>query len=99
MFLLGAWKNFEELEECLTMEELVKTFNKILTRRNEEAEFQAKIAGAEMKGSTQGKPQEGSVDSLKEKVRARIEAERQDKAKKGEKTEFTKGIGYKVIGG
>jgi len=96
VFLLGAWRNFEELEECLTMDELVTTYNKILSRRNEEAEFQAKIAGAEIRGEEK---QEEGMSSLKRRIQAAKDEERLKAAAGGKKTQFSEGIGYTVIGG
>ena len=48
MFLLGNWKNYEELEEELSVDELLATLNAIRKSRYEEQKFFAMIQGIDI---------------------------------------------------
>lgn len=92
MFLLGVWRNYDDLEECLTVGELTATYNSILEKENDRMMFEAKIAGADITGKDK-------QDSLKEHMDNHEAAERERKALAGEQTQFAAGLGYRVLGG
>lgn len=48
MFLLGNWKNYEELEEELSVDELLATLNAIRKNRYEEQKFLAMMQGIDI---------------------------------------------------
>ncbi len=48
MFLLGNWKSYDELEENLSIDELVYTLNAYRTRQKEEHRFLAAIQGVDL---------------------------------------------------
>ncbi len=87
----------------MTLGELTETYGKILENRTEALEFQARLAGAEIKSSNKTKTSEsgeneqpkprGIVDSLKQKK----QSEMHSAAKSGQKTTFSDGVGYMVI--
>jgi len=81
----------------LTLEELTETYKFLMEEKEREMKFQASVAGAEIKDSSPRESKE--EDSLKQRVRERAQREMEGKAKKGERTEFSRGLGYRVIGG
>lgn len=100
---MGTWKNYDDLEESLTLEELTETYGKILKNRSEDMEFKARLAGAKIKPSGDKQPEEsqsskptkqsGLVDRLKQNK----QAEMHTTAKSGKQTTFSDGVGYMVI--
>ena len=48
MFLLGNWKNYDELEENLSIEELIATLNAERERRQDERKFMAAVQGIDI---------------------------------------------------
>jgi len=48
VFLLGNWKNYEELENSLSMPELIQTFKSIQKSESEKRKFLASIQGIDM---------------------------------------------------
>lgn len=51
VFLLGNWRNYEELEDNLSMPELVQTFKAMQKTESEKREFLAMIQGVTLNGS------------------------------------------------
>ena len=101
VFLLGQWKNFEELEETLTLDELVQINNTMVDRENSKMEFQASIAGAKIKSGPKENKESQDGETLRDKI-ARSKEERQVKEGSkpgGAKDTFGQGQGYRVIGG
>lgn len=47
--LIGTWKNFEDLEESLTLEELDELLKAIYNKENRGNQFVAAVNGIEMK--------------------------------------------------
>ena len=45
VFLLGNWKNYEELEESLSMPELIQTFKSMQKTEDEKRKFLASLQG------------------------------------------------------
>jgi hypothetical protein len=45
VFLIGKWKNFEELEDSLSMPELVQLLKGISKKEDEDRKFQASLQG------------------------------------------------------
>lgn len=52
MFLLGRWKNYDELEDSLTIEELLATISAIRDKENNERKFNAAIQGIDLDEET-----------------------------------------------
>jgi hypothetical protein len=48
VFLLGIWKNYDELEENMSMVELFATLNSYRESRHEERKFLAALQGADL---------------------------------------------------
>lgn len=48
--MLGNWKNYEELEEQLSIDELLATLNAQRKRKHEEQKFMAMIQGIDVSG-------------------------------------------------
>ena len=61
VFLLGHWKNYDELESSLSIEELVATIAAINDRDNEERKFFAALNGVDLEGEAQA----SDITSLK----------------------------------
>jgi hypothetical protein len=51
---LGLWKNFEELEESISMPELLSILEASRKDKNEEKEFQAALQGIKLKDDGKG---------------------------------------------
>lgn len=77
------------------------TYDKILETRFDRMEFDAKIAGAEIKGSrssngsSNAEPEKES--SLVSRLREKKEKELQSQAKGNKPASFSDGVGYRVI--
>ncbi len=50
MFLLGHWKNYEDLEDQLSMPELINTFKAIQKKEQSNRKFLASIQGIDLDG-------------------------------------------------
>jgi hypothetical protein len=48
VFLLGNWKNYEELEESLSMPELIQTFKSMQKTEEEKRKFLAMLQGVNL---------------------------------------------------
>lgn len=48
MFLLGRWKNFDEMEEDLTVEELLEAYNAIFKKEHRFTRVMAAVMGADV---------------------------------------------------
>jgi hypothetical protein len=48
VFLLGHWKNYEELEENLSMPEIIQTIKSMQKSENEKRKFLASIQGVDL---------------------------------------------------
>lgn len=53
MFLLGNWKNYDELEDQLSIDELLATLNAQRKQRHEDQKFLAMIQGIDISDSEQ----------------------------------------------
>jgi hypothetical protein len=73
----------------------METYEKIIERRKEDIEFQAKMAGAEIKQPNNPQPENQS--SLIERLRKRKETEMVKTAKTGKPSQFSDGVAYRVI--
>jgi hypothetical protein len=105
VFMLGQWRNYDDLEECLTLDELTVTFNALVERDNRNMEFQARLQGVEMADepeSTKEGEQQGDGLTFQERYAMRLAEER---AKRGEDTpgnkprQFSQGVGQIILGG
>lgn len=97
--MLGIWKNYDELEESLCMDELTATYNTIVEDHNEEQKFQAQIAGAELAESeTTTEQAESDGTSFVDRMEQRKQQNLEQQAKEGGSEAFF-GTGYRVIGG
>jgi hypothetical protein len=65
VFLLGIWKDYEELESSLSMPELSETLNAKREQSYNEKKFMASLKGIDIDG---GKPEENAWEKLKNKV-------------------------------
>ena len=48
VFLLGNWKNYEELEDSLSMPEMIQTFKSMQKSESEKRKFLASIQGVDL---------------------------------------------------
>lgn len=72
MFLLGHWKNYEELENNLSLEELQATLNAIRDKEKREREFLAGINGIDLTETLQSKPESNEdISSLNSPYKAK----------------------------
>lgn len=91
------------MEEWLTLDELLITFEKIMENRTSQMEFSAKIAGAEIKASssqaaaTESSPTANKPSSLVDRLKAKVQNERQKEALEKGNATFSEGVAYRVI--
>jgi hypothetical protein len=67
IFLLGIWKDYDELESSLSMPELIETLQHQRERDYQEKKFSAAIQGVDLDKQT-GKSEENAWEKLKAKV-------------------------------
>lgn len=84
VFLLGHWKNFEELEENLTIDELQAILDAINDREERDRIFRAAIAGVDYKGGTREKDNSDPVERAKAKARAQLKGMSEDQIEWGD---------------
>jgi hypothetical protein len=99
VFAIGAWRNYEELEESLSLGELLETYSKMMEVKVQDREFHASVMGAEFKAKSSPRREESNKQDappLAERLREKVRKEQQDKAKTSGK--FAEGVGYRVIG-
>lgn len=66
VFLLGNWKNYEELEDSLSMPELIQTFKSMQKTEEEKRKFLAMLQGVDLNDSSE---EEGpSFDDVRRKA-------------------------------
>jgi hypothetical protein len=53
VFLLGNWKNYEELEDSLSMPELIQTFKSMQKTEEEKRKFLAMLQGVDLNDSSE----------------------------------------------
>jgi len=65
VFLLGRWKNYDELEECLTFEELTAIINALREKEARENRFMAAIQGIDLEESSDTAPEQKDLGDIK----------------------------------
>lgn len=65
MFLLGRWKNYDELEECLTFEELTAIINALRDKEARENRFMAAIQGIDLDENDTTAPGQKDLGDIK----------------------------------
>lgn len=93
VFLIGAWTNFYELEESLTLDELIELYGTMLDEEAEEFKRDAALQGVSIPDQDE---EEG--ESFEERL-ARKRAEQQEDMNAYGKARFGEGQGYMVVGG
>lgn len=98
VFNLGIWKNFEEMEESLTLSELLRLYSTVRKREIRQYKMHLKAQGAEVTVFDDG-PQEDRDESAFERIdkRVRERAGNQGENNKREGSPFGTGIGFKQI--
>lgn len=69
MFLHGKWKNFEDLEENISLPELEAMLKAIRDKEYREQKFAAALQGHDLDENTQ---EETSFDKVKRRVEAKL---------------------------
>jgi hypothetical protein len=75
VFLLGHWKNYEELEENLSMPELIQTIKAMQKSEADKRKFFASLQGVDLEGEEENKGP--SFDDVKRRALG-ITADRDD---------------------
>jgi len=68
LFLLGHWKNYEDLEENLSMPELINTFKAIQKTEDEKRRFLASIQGVDLKGEDEETKKGPTFEDIRRKA-------------------------------
>lgn len=93
VFRLGNWKNYDDLEEHLTLEELIETYSAIIDEQNRQQRNLARMMGAKISEPEEfgaREPGKYSPDIVTNPIKH---------AKSGDIFGINNGIGYEVIGG
>jgi hypothetical protein len=89
--------NYEHLEESLTLDELMATYEAQFEQERRTMEWQAKIQGVDVKDSGSDNEQaDAEPGSLADRLRQRKQQQAQDS---GKPAESIFGTGYETIGG
>ena len=64
MFLLGRWKNYEDLEASLTIDELIATINALREKEDRDRKFLAAINGIDLDEEATPAP-DGDITDLR----------------------------------
>lgn len=75
---IGAWKSFHELEENMTLDELVELYASILETRTEEFKNMARANGAKFK---EDEPDEDAFNRVLDQVKSRSGEQQEDEKK------------------
>ena len=70
-FLLGQWKNFAEIEEALTLQELEAILEASREQRNEQNKFLAAIQGVDL-DKANGESVQDRFDAVKRRAEAKL---------------------------
>jgi hypothetical protein len=100
VFLLGTWKNYEELEYSLTLDELLDIYKGIVERETRQTKTQARLMGVEpLEDDEETEPEEPKQESTAERIARRAkERVEQDNVKQGAPPQnFGAGMGYRRI--
>lgn len=68
--MIGTWKNIEDLEECLTLEELQRIVTKNRKVEDDRARWLAAVNGIQLDTNNNGETPEEVVERLKRKAEA-----------------------------
>lgn len=79
MFLLGHWKNFEELENALSLDELLAVLNAYRKKTDREQRFTAAIQGIDLGDSDSAPADTPSFEDVWSKA-AGVEHETEEEA-------------------
>lgn len=93
MILAGNWKNFDELEESLSLDELMELYNSIIDVEDRHTKTMAAIYGVDL-GSTEEK--ETTFEDVWSRAQERLRAERGGSG--NDSPTKMKGVGYRTIG-
>lgn len=96
MILIGAWKNFTDLEESLSLDELFEIYGSILEKESEKFKRDASLQGVNIPDeSEEDEPEE---EDFRTRL-ARHKSEQTGNTKALAEAKFGEGQGYMVIGG
>lgn len=65
VFLLGHWKNYDELESNLSMEELIVTINAIRDKDSRDRKFFAALQGIDLDENNDEQDDENDITKLR----------------------------------
>ena len=102
VFLLGHWKDYEELESSLSMPELIATLDAIGRVERRKQKFLAAIQGIDLDKDSDGVSEKEKVKSIEEiKARAvgRITGDQNLAGAIAEGFTPESGLEYKIMGG
>ena len=64
MFLLGHWKNYDELESSLCIEELIAILDAIRKKEDRERKFSAALQGVDLGDTVEEKQNHGEANDV-----------------------------------
>lgn len=62
---MGHWKNYDDLEESLSVDELLKTVSALYERESRHNKFMAAMQGVDLEESKKVAPEENDITKLK----------------------------------
>lgn len=88
------------MEDSLTIEELTETYKKIIDSKLDNMDFMASLQGIDLKTPrVDNNESTKKQESFNDRLRAKMDSQKERSAASGVPTKFADGVGYRVIGG
>lgn len=100
VFLLGHWKDYDELESSLSMSELIATLGAMHEKENRQNKFLAAIQGIDLSEQSQASENSGttSLQDIEARAHARLTGNQTEAMAIQQGFDGSDGLGYSVVG-
>jgi len=100
VFLLGHWKDYDELESSLSMSELIATLGAMHEKENRQNKFLAAIQGIDLSEQSQASENSGTttLQDIEARAHARITGNQTEAMAIQQGFDGSDGLGYSIVG-
>jgi hypothetical protein len=100
VFLLGHWKDYDELENSLSMSELIATLGAMHEKENRQNKFLAAIQGIDLSEQSKTSDDTGatSLQDIEARVHARLTGNKTESMAIQQGFDGSDGLGYSIVG-
>ena len=100
VFLLGHWKDYEELENSLSMSELIATLGAMHDKENRQNKFLAAIQGIDLSEQSQASENSGTttLQDIEARAHARLTGNQTEAMAIQQGFDGSDGLGYSIVG-